>query len=101
LSQSWGGFIKNRWRGHCLRAEKLEARELFDAKRAVRRIAAVPSVYSPLCQADSFAIKMIKKTERELKCGDDYTDNCRNDSDPLNFGNFVFQENNSQSYSHY
>ncbi len=31
-----------------------------------------------------------------LKCSYDYTDNCRNDPESLNFGDFVFQENNSQ-----
>jgi hypothetical protein len=50
---------------------------------------------------DSPAIKMLKKTERELKCNYDYTDNCRNDSESLNFGDLVFQENNSQCYSHH
>ncbi len=39
-------------------------------------------------------------TEPALKRSDDYTDNCHTDSETLNVGDFVFQENNRQRYRH-
>lgn len=38
--------------------------------------------------------------ELALKGSKDYTDNCHTDSETLNIGDFVFQENNRQRYCH-
>jgi hypothetical protein len=45
--------------------------------------------------------KYRRKSGENLKRGYTYTDNCSDDSKPLKFGDFVFQENNSQCYGHY
>ena len=42
-----------------------------------------------------------KKADEKLECGYYDADDCCDDSKPLKFGNFIFQENNSQCYGHY
>ena len=46
-------------------------------------------------------LKRHPRSNENLERSDDYTDNCRNDPESLNSGDFVLQENDRQRYGHY
>jgi hypothetical protein len=82
--------------------EKPETRKMLAVGAAESPASSARCVRRVLGTQDSLAVKRrLRKSGENLGRGYDYTDNCCDNSKSLNFCDFVFQENNSQCYSHY